>query len=229
MALYTKTIVCLANSWKTGGHCVAGRAVEGSRYGDWIRPVSDRKGEEILDKEEQLDRGGFPSILDHVEIGFQRPVPAGHQSENHLIDSSVRWRRTGKSTWGQIQAAVENPPILWSNDSSSSMGVNDEVFETSLTAIENSLFLIRPEELEVLEETKTFGGKTTTGHRAKFGFRGVGYGLKVTDPWVKTVFNSAAFKKELPSALLCVSLAKPLPSGLAYKMVAAIVSRSRAI
>jgi hypothetical protein len=44
---YKKTIVCLANSIKDNGRCIAGREVLANRYGGWIRPVSDRATAEL--------------------------------------------------------------------------------------------------------------------------------------------------------------------------------------
>jgi hypothetical protein len=45
---YAKTIVCLANSFKTGGWRVAGKEkVADGQYGDWIRPVSGRESAEL--------------------------------------------------------------------------------------------------------------------------------------------------------------------------------------
>jgi hypothetical protein len=41
-----KRLVCLANSRKSGGRCIAGRELLTGNLGEWIRPVSDRKNEE---------------------------------------------------------------------------------------------------------------------------------------------------------------------------------------
>lgn len=39
---YTKRIVCLANSRKYKGSCVAGKEIMGNAFGGWVRPVSKK-------------------------------------------------------------------------------------------------------------------------------------------------------------------------------------------
>lgn len=48
---YTKSFLCLANSRKPGGHCVAGRTFKKDSYTGWLRPVSTRNTHEISDVE----------------------------------------------------------------------------------------------------------------------------------------------------------------------------------
>jgi hypothetical protein len=72
---YTKRIVCLANSVKHGGLCIAGREVMEHGFGGWIRPVSARPGDYMLsvtdpavrDRFEPRGLGRFP-IEDYAEI-----------------------------------------------------------------------------------------------------------------------------------------------------------------
>ena len=65
---YEKTIVCLANSRKLSGRCIAGKELVNSGYGSWIRPVSHRPTEEISEEERRFENGDDPQILDRISI-----------------------------------------------------------------------------------------------------------------------------------------------------------------
>jgi hypothetical protein len=83
---YTKTIVCLANSRKHSGRCVAGIEINDGTLGDWIRPVSDRVSEEVSLEERRYEDGKDTQLLDIVTIEMKRPHPHDCQTENHVID-----------------------------------------------------------------------------------------------------------------------------------------------
>ena len=86
---YSKTIICLANSKKTGGRCVAGKAVVDDGFGPWIRPISSRPTQELAPQERKYANGQDPDLLDIIEIKFVEPRPQTYQSENHLISTGT--------------------------------------------------------------------------------------------------------------------------------------------
>ena len=226
---YTKTIVCLANSWKPGGRCVAGREQTPDGLGAWIRPVSDRASREISDYERRVERGGFTDVLDVVEIEFIRPIPLRHQSENHLIDRSQAWKRSHRITWTEVSSMVEAlASPLWLNGFSSYHGSNDRIPENFLVNYNNSLMLIKPKGLRIRVQDETrYERPNEREVRAIFSAGGYTYQLAVTDPDVKAEFlGMPDGLYNVDSAALCVSLTEAF-HGFAYKLVATIFTPDR--
>src|SRR5882757_6063570 len=48
---YVETILCLANSRRPGGACVAGKKIESDNIGDWVRPINAKHGNSISAKD----------------------------------------------------------------------------------------------------------------------------------------------------------------------------------
>jgi len=80
---YVKKLLCLANSRKMSGRCVAGKEVSGSSFGAWIRPVSARQHQEISVSDRRYKDGHTVSLLDIVSIPLLAAQPGTYQSENH--------------------------------------------------------------------------------------------------------------------------------------------------
>ena len=83
----TKRIVCLANSRKLHGRCIAGREFTlDNTPGAWIRPVSNRRHQEVSEYERQYSDGSDPQLLDIVDIPLLQHCPEEYQRENWLLD-----------------------------------------------------------------------------------------------------------------------------------------------
>ncbi len=118
---YKRRIVCLANSRKESGRCVAGLEIVESGLKGWIRPVSGReKGELSLD-ERRYENGQDVQLLDIIDIRFVEPRPHGCQVENHLIEDV----------------------------SSSYGGSNDRIPVVDADYLDHSLKLVQPEALRI--------------------------------------------------------------------------------
>jgi hypothetical protein len=125
---YTKTIVCLANSRKppSGGRCIAGRECRSGKFGEWVRPVSERDTREVSEEERRYEDGTDPKALDIVSIKMKQPLPHDHQQENHLLDDGYHWAKSGRLSWADLLTAVDGPSgPLWENGHSSRHGLND--------------------------------------------------------------------------------------------------------
>lgn len=220
---YSKRIVCLANSRKYMGRCIAGKEVLADGYGKWIRPVSDRPAGEVSEEERSYRDRREPGILDIIEIPMLRPAPMLHQTENHVIDAGRRWRKTGQLPVHDLGHLLDHPATLWSNGDSAHNGLNDRVIREEAAGFDTSLYLIDPEGLtiRVQVEGPGFGQRRV---RALFEYRGVPYVLAVTD-----LITERAFLRKLDGdypladTVICVSLGEPFADGYCYKLVAALI------
>ncbi len=225
---YIKEIVCLANSRKLSGRCIAGREVSSRGFGAWIRPVSDRSSQEIAEREQRYEDGNVPRVSDLVGIKMTRPQPQSYQQENHLITGESCWSKRGRCSWRDLQAAVEDPAgPLWLNGTSSSNGLNDRVSEAQAQGLLRSLYLVRPEWLVLSAESKWTHSGPRPSVRAHFQICDHRYSLVVTDPFIEGHFPVRGDGEiGLDDALLCLSLGEVF-QGFAYKLVASVITQKR--
>ncbi len=129
------------------------------------------------------------------------------------------------ASWDDILAAVEDAPErLWENGHNSYNGVNDRVPVALADAFDRSLFLLRPVNLKLLVQPE-WGAKRKV--RGDFSIRGEQYCLVVTDPFVeKRSLAKENGEYQVDESVLCISLGEPV-SGYAYKLVAAVLTRTR--
>ena len=225
--LYTKKIVCLANSRKLNGRCVAGREWDGTGFGCWIRPVSSaQKGE--LGNQRYCEGTRDPQLLDVIEVPLLEPRSSGYQSENHLIDPKQQWRCRGNVTVEQIVPAIEkiNGP-LWINGDSTWNGRNDRITRAGAAAIANSLVLVQPESLTMTINTEGADfGNPRRRVRGEFSLGGHDYIFAVTDPIIESEFEAKAdgSSRETGNPILCISLSEIFETQNAcYKLIAGVI------
>jgi hypothetical protein len=221
-----KTLLCLANSRKLSGRCVAGREIISGRPGAWIRPVSDREHQEVSHQERRYENGTDPRVLDVIRVPLIVHRPHEYQQENWLLDPRFYWENKGRLNWQQLQPFVQPVGPLWINNGTSYSGLNDRVPIAEAAGLRNSLRLIRVESLtiRVFRPGEAFGNAKRRV-QGQFEDRGTRHWLWVTDPVYEGRFLAQPDGcHELGECCLTVSLGEP-HEGYAYKLVAAVIER----
>lgn len=225
---YTKTIVCLANSRKLAGRCVAGKEWDGEKPGAWCRPVSARERGELTAERWYYRTWRDPQLLDLIEVSLLGPRPSGFQTENHLVDTSVRWRFVGRVTARQLLSGLDRADgPLWMNGESTVGGHNDRVPAAIAEREQHSLVLAQPGQLAITVATEGADrGCPRRRVRGHFSLAGHDYVLVITDPIVEkqVMSNPDGFSTELQKPILCISLSEKFDTQNAcYKLIAGVV------
>lgn len=226
--VYTKTLVCLANSRKHSGRCIAGKEYANGAFGAWVRPISARPGQEISEEDRRYEDGTTASVLDIITIPMDRPEPSGYQTENEVIDSEQYWVKEGAVTWNDLAGAIDAAPLpLWSDCDNSFYGLRDRVPLATASRLTNSLLLVRPSNLQMSVASE--GGLYAPAKRkvrAKFQLGGTEFWLSVTDPQAESKYLGMGIGTyDVGEALLCISLGEPW-DGYAYKLVATLITQT---
>ena len=140
----TKRIVCLANSRKLSGRCIAGKEIqEDGRGGDWIRPVSARDSQEVSEEERQYEDGSDPRVLDVIDVPVLNAQPEDYQQENWLLDPKYYWQKIRSVTTNELAQFIDPVAPLWINQRSSANGMNDRIPIRDSRLLDHSLRLIK--------------------------------------------------------------------------------------
>jgi hypothetical protein len=218
---YTKRIVCLANSEKHGGSCVAGRELLNHGWGSWIRPISGKHPTGALDFLEQCyPDHTSPALLDIIEVDLLGHHPHLHQKENYVIGPSSL-TKVGTLPFSRLAELVEIPWSLWSRLSTT--GKIDCVTEQEAANLERSLYLLKVTELivRILDSSgrRRYTGTFTLGRDR--------YELYITDPAICDRLRYLPIGEHdfsRPNGIhLCISLGEPY-KGRCYKLIAAVIA-----
>lgn len=221
-------IICLANSRKRQGRCVAGIRMDGS---GWIRPVAPSSEGTLFPMHYMLPDGSEAGLLDVVRVSCIKPRPQDHHPEDWLLAPN-RWmlvaRPAPSTAVALLQTQIVTGPAIL-GDTEERVPFND----FHLRPAENSLALVRPQSLCWIIKEKP--GRVRQ-HRVAFSQNGCHYDMPLTDQnWevrLKSLPPGTHHRKAVgmgqdEMALLTISLSEPFEKevgagSFCYKLVAAI-------
>ena len=208
--------VCLANSYKEGGRCVAGIMLDPDNnpiiekdLPKWIRPISTPGHGEI-----QKELVSHIHLLDIIEIEILEYAGEGYQSENaKFLESSIRTIGTFDIT--QLYSLCEKRSILFSN---AGKAINIK----HINRLDHSLTLVRATDFEAFEHSSEFNPEKKK-IRLAFIYNGNQYDLPVTDPvFLRNYQNNANFLDDVGEVYLTLSVGVVFEEWH-HKLVAAII------
>ncbi len=215
-----ETLVCFANSKKSGGRCLAGKIYADGKFSEWIRPISARETEELSTSEIQMSNGMEPAILDVISVPLLAHRPSNLQKENWLIGTPAKISKIGHLTPTEAIKAIDDVKVLWNLGSSSIHGLNDRATPADLIEIPSSLYLIRVSTLQIVIQDE-YGRRA---YRGSFIHSGNDYVLKISDLVLERSFKDHSYGTyTYNECLLTLSLTEKPWKEFHYKLIAGVI------
>ena len=217
-----KRVVCLANSRRCGGRCIAGKEeLEDGSFVGWIRPVSIDSDGALSEFERCYEDRNEPQVMDIVDIPLIYHRPDRHQQEDWLLNSKECLVKVGRVEWGELERLVDPTEPLWTNGYSSTRGLNDRIPHSVAEALPSSLRLIRVKSLTIRVSTEEVRRRLNQQVRGWFRHNGTDHGLRVTDPGYEGDLVDGDY--QLGECFLTVSLGERFKDYYCYKFIAAVI------
>jgi hypothetical protein len=219
-----KRFVCLANSRKLSGRCIAGKELVSSKAVGWVRPVSNREHEEVSEYERQFQDGSDPRVLDVIDVPLLQPMPKTYQPENWQLDPQHYWVKAGTFLWTDLRNLIDPVLPLWTNGHSTHMGMNDKIPLSIVTTLSNSLRLIQVSEMTLhVSITGEAFGNPKRRVQGRFSHNGIMHWLWVTDPvYEKAYLLKSDGEYRIGECYLTISVGEPFNDAY-FKLIAAIM------
>lgn len=215
---FKKEIICLANSRKKSGRCVAGIDVSNQQ---WVRLVNPN-GEELSRHDISYEDGSTTQVLDIISVQLKSKESLYYQPENYVIDKGYWWEKIGEFKVGKIQSLCDNHEYIML-DQADFLTCG----ECNTMHPQYSLMLIKPTMLEFQKIIKSFNGRQRQQIRALFEYNGREYNLAVTDDNWEQQYNNLDtgwYKEKAPQKFnLTISLGECF-SGRHYKLVSSVIN-----
>ena len=192
--------ICLANSYKEGGRCIAGIEIDNNNpilinnRPKWIRPICNTEHVEVpSDFVEKVN------ILDVLEIKtLDRPTEINYQSENIYFDvHSIKVIDSFNKE--RLNELCDNKKVIFGNKGKA-------VASEFIMNLNYSLMLIRTNQFNFYNRTYE-NTPDRNQIRMKFLYNSNNYDLPVTDPvFLRRYENNPDFAKDLNIAYIGLSL-----------------------
>ena len=209
--------VCLANSFKEGGRCLAGIELDAENnpriangHPKWIRPICNTPHGEV-----HTHLVSHINILDIIEVEITNyPETNNYQSENaYFRENSIRVIGNFKSN--ELDILCDNQNLIFGNRGKA-------VSEEAIRNTSFSLMFIKTEAFEVIEKTYE-DNPNKTQIRLVFNYKGNQYDFPVTDPVFLHHYQTAPdFLEDFDQLYVSLSLGIEW-KGWYYKLVAGII------
>lgn len=203
-------IVCLANSIKIGGRCIAGIELDNrnnpkiqSGHPKWIRPISRMGHGEV-----NIQLVSHISLLDVVELEVtDSPENLGCQSENiYFNEDSLRIG--GTLDFNNLNNFCSRQSLIFGNRGKA-------VSEDVINDLTYSLMLIKTGQFEIILHDNKL--------RMTFVYEGNEYDLPITDPTFYTAhLKNRKLLKDVDFLYLCISLGVE-HNGWHSKLIAGVI------
>jgi hypothetical protein len=211
-------IICLANSFKEGGRCLAGIEINAdntpvivNNRPKWIRPVCATEHEEV-----PTHLVSHMNLLDIVEFEQTENVGQGHQMEN------VRFRESSLQVVGSLTA--QSLANMTDNERLVRIFGNrgKAVSEEAIENLNHSLMLLSTDDFEVNEKVYV-DNPDRPQIRLAFRYRGNLYDLPVTDPvFLHRLKGNTNLLEDIEQIYLVLSLGG-VHNDWYYKLIAGII------
>lgn len=209
--------VCLANSFKEGGRCLAGIELDDNNnprvengHPKWIRPICNTPHGEV-----HTHLVAHINILDIIEVVITSyPNQGNYQAENaHFRENSIRV--IGQFNNNNLNILCDNRNLIFANRGKA-------VPENSIGNLTYSLMFIKTNQFEVIEKIYD-DNPDRPKIRLVFTYNGNQYDLPVTDPvFLHRYQTNPDFLENYHEIFLSLSLAV-IWNNWYYKLIAGII------
>ena len=210
-----KQICILTKSYKHGGYCVAGIDINTK---EWIRLVnSDNPNTDEIRKEQMFLNGKSIECLDVVEYDFIKNIPNSCQTENWLLNISLKPKYIKSMSIEELAniIKIENDDFFIFNNA-------NLLNENEISNIKRSLYIFHVQNLKIEAATYESYGEIRFRYKCSFDYKDNQYtNISLTDPIYRDVAQDGT---NLSNALIIASLpCIPYNDNLFYKFVAKII------